>query len=245
VKLKVNEIFKSIQGESTYAGMPCSFIRLTGCNLRCSYCDTTYAYEKGIDMGLEEILTDMELLGCGLVEITGGEPLLQEGAGELARALLGQGYKVLVETNGSLNIDVLPEGTVRIVDIKCPGSGMSERMDWRNVERLRATDEVKFVLSSREDYDWAKEIIDKYTLPKRAKVLLGVAFGRLEPRPLAEWILQDGLEARLQVQLHRYIWPPGTQEGMLLRSTCRQEAAGASPKTAGLSTAKIKWPGQK
>lgn len=229
MKLKVNEIFKSIQGESTYAGLPCSFIRLTGCNLRCSYCDTTYAYEKGIDMGLEEILTDMELLGCGLVEITGGEPLLQEGVDGLARALLGQGYGVLVETNGSLNIDVLPEGTVRIVDIKCPGSGMSERMDWKNVERLRATDEVKFVLSSREDYDWAKEIMDRYTLAKRVKVLLGVAFGRLEPRPLAEWILQDGLEARLQIQLHRYIWPPGTQEGTLLRSTCRHEVAGPLP----------------
>ncbi len=229
MKLKVNEIFKSIQGESTYAGLPCSFIRLTGCNLRCSYCDTTYAFEKGIDMTLEEILTDMELLGCNLVEVTGGEPLLQEGTGGLIKELLGQGYKVLVETNGSLNIDTISEEAIRIVDIKCPGSGMSERMDWKNIERLKPADEVKFVLSSREDYDWAKAVIDKYDLLEKSKVLMSVAFGRLDPRPLAEWILNDGLEVRLQLQLHRYIWPPGTQEGTLLRSTCRHEVAGPLP----------------
>ncbi|MBI5126090.1 MAG: radical SAM protein [Planctomycetes bacterium] len=229
MKLRVNEIFKSIQGESTYAGLPCSFIRLTGCNLRCSYCDTTYAFEKGIDMSIEEILADMELLGCNLVEITGGEPLLQEGTGGLVKKLLGEGYKVLVETNGSLNIDVLPEGTIRIVDIKCPGSGMSEQMDWKNIERLRATDEVKFVLSSQEDYAWARGIIDKYALLDKSKVLVGVAYGKLDPRPLAEWILQDGLEVRLQLQLHRYIWPPGTQEGTLLRSTCRHEVGRSTP----------------
>jgi 7-carboxy-7-deazaguanine synthase len=223
LKLKVNEIFKSIQGESTYAGLPCSFVRLTGCNLRCNYCDTVYAFDKGIDMGLEEILSDMELMGCSLVEITGGEPLLQEGTGELVKELLGEGYKVLVETNGSLNIDVLPEGAIRVMDLKCPDSGMSERMDWKNIERLRSTDEVKFVLSSRRDYDWAKGIIDKYALREKAKVLMAVAFGKLEPRPLAYWMLQDGLEVRLQLQLHRYIWPPGTQEGTLLRSTCRHE----------------------
>ncbi|MFN3467752.1 MAG: radical SAM protein [Candidatus Brocadiales bacterium] len=229
MKLKVNEIFKSIQGESTYAGLPCNFIRLTGCNIRCCYCDTTYAFDKGIDMGLEEILEDMELLGCSLVEITGGEPLLQEGTGGLVKALLRQRYKVLVETNGTLNIDVIPEEAVRIVDIKCPGSGMSERMDWKNIDRLRTTDEVKFVLSSQEDYEWAKGVIDKYALLGKAKVLMGVAFGRLEPRPLAEWILQDGLEVRLQLQLHRYIWPPGTQEGTLLRSTCRHEVGRSTP----------------
>ncbi len=231
MKLKVNEIFKSIQGESSYAGLPCSFIRLTGCNLRCNYCDTVYAYEKGIDMGMEEILEDMELLGCSLIEITGGEPLLQETTPEFVRELLRQGYKVLVETNGSLNIDLLPEGAIRIMDIKCPGSGMSEKMDWKNIERLKDTDEVKFVLSSREDYDWAKEVIDRYELQKRAKVLLGIAFGRMEPRPLAYWILQDGLEVRLQLQLHRYIWPPGTQEGTLLRSTCRHEKGVSSSIT--------------
>ena len=229
MKLRVNEIFKSIQGESTYAGLPCSFIRLTGCNLRCSYCDTTYAFEKGIDMSIEEILADMGLLGCNLVEITGGEPLLQEGTGGLVKSLLGEGYKVLVETNGSLDIDVLPEGTIRIVDVKCPGSGMSERMDWKNIERLRGTDEVKFVLSSQEDYAWARGIIDKYALLDKSKVLMGVAYGKLDPRPLAEWILQDGLEVRLQLQLHRYIWPPGTQEGTLLRSTCRHEVGRSTP----------------
>lgn len=231
MKLKVNEIFKSIQGESTYAGLPCSFIRLTGCNLRCSYCDTVYAFDKGIDMRFDELLSDMELLGCNLVEITGGEPLLQEGTGALVGELLGRGYKVLVETNGTLNIDAIPEGAARVVDIKCPDSGMSERMDWKNVERLRTTDEVKFVLSSRRDYDWAKGIIDRYNLLGKSKVLMALAFGRLEPRPLAHWILQDGLEVRLQLQLHRYIWPPGAQEGTLLRSTCRHEVAVPPPST--------------
>lgn len=221
--LKVNEIFKSIQGESTYAGLPCTFVRLTGCNLRCNYCDTVYAYEDGVEMGVDEVVSDVKLLGCNLVEITGGEPLLQEETRELVLRLIRDGYQVLVETNGSLDIGVLPEGAIRITDLKCPDSGMADRMDWRNIKRLRPGDEVKFVLSSRGDYDWAKGVVDKYRLTERAKVLIGVAFGRLEPRQVAQWILEDGLNVRLQIQLHRYIWPPGSPEGITLRSTCRYE----------------------
>lgn len=223
MKLKVNEIFKSIQGESSYAGLPCTFIRLTGCNLRCNYCDTVYAYEKGIVMTLEEILMDVELLGCSLVEITGGEPLLQSEVSGLVEGLFNKGYKVLVETNGSLDIDVLPQGAVRIMDLKCPDSGMADRMDWQNIERLRPIDEVKFVLSSRGDYLWAREVIERYRLKDKAKVLMGVAYGRIEPRLVAQWILEEGPEVRFQLQLHRYIWPHGTEEGLRLRSGCRYE----------------------
>ncbi len=216
--LKVNEIFKSIQGESTYAGLPCTFVRLTGCNLRCNYCDTVYAYDNGADMGLENILADIELLGCKLVEVTGGEPLLQKETGNLISLLIKKGYRVLVETNGSLDISALPEGTVRVMDLKCPDSGMADKVDWKNIDRLRPDDEVKFVLCSRRDYDWAKDIIEKHGLTKRTKVLVGIAFGRLEPREVASWILEDGIDVRLQLQLHRYVWPPGTPEGIRLRS---------------------------
>ncbi|MFQ5957659.1 MAG: radical SAM protein [Candidatus Brocadiales bacterium] len=221
--LKVTEIFKSVQGESTYVGLPCAFIRLTGCNLRCNYCDTVYAYENGVDMSIGEILSDIELLGCNLVEITGGEPLLQEETRELVLRLVRDGYRVLVETNGTLDIGVLPEGAVRIMDLKCPDSGMVDKVDWCNIERLRPDDEVKFVLSSRRDYEWAKDVIEKYRLSEKAKVLIGVAFGRIELKRVAHWILEDGIDVRFQIQVHRYIWPPGTQEGITLRSTCRYE----------------------
>lgn len=226
--LKVNEIFKSIQGESTYAGLPCTFVRLTGCNLRCKYCDTVYAYDNGVDMGLEEILSDVELLGCKLVEVTGGEPLLQAEAVDLVSLLINKGYRVLVETNGSLDINRLPEGSVRIMDLKCPDSGVVDKIDWKNIERLRPGDEVKFVLCSRRDYDWAKDVIEKHALTRKTKVLIGIAFGRLEPREVASWILEDGVDVRLQLQLHRYVWPPDTPEGMRLRSAHGYEIGSGS-----------------
>lgn len=226
--LKVTEIFKSIQGESTYAGLPCTFVRLTGCNLRCNYCDTVHAYENGVEMSIEEILSDIELLGGSLIEITGGEPLLQEETGKLVSLLIKNDYRVLVETNGSLDISVLPEGTIRIADLKCPDSGMADKVKWRNVEILRPNDEVKFVLSSRRDYDWAKDVIKKYRLTRKAKVLFGVAFNKLDLKQVASWILEDGIDARLQLQIHRYIWPPGTPEGITLRSTCRYESGSGS-----------------
>ncbi len=226
--LEVTEIFKSIQGESTYAGLPCSFIRLTGCNLRCNYCDTVHAYENGVNMSEDEILSDIELLGCNLIEITGGEPLLQEETGGLVSLLIKNGYHVLVETNATLDISVLPEAAIRIMDLKCPDSGMAHKVDWGNIERLRHGDEVKFVLSSRRDYDWAKDVIERYKLTEKAKVLIGVAFGKLELKQVASWILEDGVDVRFQIQVQRYVWPPGTPEGITLRSTCRDESRSGS-----------------
>lgn len=210
MSLKVNEIFRSIQGESWFAGLPCVFVRLTGCNLRCSYCDTTYAYEEGEVLSVDDVLDRVAVENCPLVEITGGEPLLQDATPELATALLQRARAVLVETNGTLDIDLLPKGVVRIVDVKCPDSGESGKMLWENMGRLVKTDEVKFVLQSRADYDWAKSIVDDNELLRRCMVLFSPAFGILEGRVLAEWILDDNLPVRLNLQLHKYLW--GTQE---------------------------------
>ena len=209
--MKVNEIFKSIQGESTYAGLPCTFVRLTGCNLRCSYCDTTYAYEEGDNLTTEEVLARVQALGCSLVEVTGGEPLLQKDVYALITKLLEKGYQVLLETNGSLDISPVDSRAIRIMDIKCPDSGMSGKMDWKNLERLKGNDEVKFVLSSGDDYQWAKAVISRYDLEKKVTVLLSPAFERLEARTLAKWILHDALPVHLQLQLQRYIWPQGAR----------------------------------
>ncbi len=205
--MKVNEIFKSIQGESSYAGLPCSFIRTTGCNLRCSYCDTKYAFEVGEELSVEMILERIKDYKCDLVEITGGEPLLQKDIYSLTERLLEGGYRVLVETNGSIDIGRLDWRVVKILDLKCPDSGESHRMRWENLGKLKPHDEVKFVLSSRKDYDWAKGIIRKYHLEDRC-ILLSPVFSLLEPEKLASWILQDNLSARLQLQLHKYIWGP-------------------------------------
>ncbi len=205
--LRVNEIFKSIQGESTYAGIPCVFVRLTGCNLRCSYCDTTYAYEEGIDMSVNEIVNKIEDYDCKNVCITGGEPLLQRNVYKLINLLKTKSYKIFVETNGALNIDSLPGNIIRIMDVKCPDSGMNKEMDWRNLERLRGDDEVKFVLSSKKDYEWAKRIVRKHNLPDKTNVLFGSVYGKLKPKSLAGWILKDRLNVHLQLQLHRIIWP--------------------------------------
>lgn len=209
--MKVNEIFKSIQGESTFAGLPCIFIRLTGCNLRCSYCDTVYAYEEGAELTTEEILAQVWSLGCSLVEVTGGEPLLQKEVHVLLAKLLEKGYQVLLETNGSLDISCVDSRARRIMDLKCPDSGMSGKMDWKNFERLKEGDEVKFVLSSRNDYQWARAIISQHNLEKKVTVLLSPACGRLEEKTLAQWILRDALPVRLQLPLQKYIWPPGTR----------------------------------
>jgi 7-carboxy-7-deazaguanine synthase len=208
MSLKVNEIFKSIQGESWFAGLPCVFVRLTGCNLRCNYCDTTYAYEEGKELSLPEITEIVGSYACPLVEITGGEPLLQDETPELAANLLQNAGAVLVDTNGSRDINVLPKGIVRIVDVKCPDSGQSDRMLWENMDRLVKTDEVKFVAQSRRDYHWAKSIVEEYELLRRCMVLFSPAFGILEPKTLAEWMLQDNLPVRLNLQLHKYIWSP-------------------------------------
>ncbi len=209
--LRVNEIFKSIQGESTYAGIPCVFIRLTGCNLRCSYCDTAYAYDEGLVISLSEIIERVKRYECRNVCITGGEPLLQENINKLINLLKKNHFNVYIETNGSQNIDVLPKAIVRIVDIKCPGSGMEQEMDWKNIKRLTCNDEVKFIISSKRDYEWAKKITKKYKIIDRTTVLFGLAHGKLKPKTLAGWILKDGLDVRLQLQLHKIVWPDKTR----------------------------------
>ncbi len=205
--LRVNEIFKSIQGESSYAGIPCVFVRLTGCNLRCSYCDTTYAYDEGTEMSVNEILSTIKGYGCKNVCITGGEPLLQSSIIKLIDLLKKSHYKIFVETGGSINIDILPKAVTRIMDIKCPDSGMDKEMDWDNIDRLKSSDEVKFIILSKKDYEWAKRITRKYKLTGRAQILFGVAYGRMKPKTLAGWILKDNLEVRFQLQLQKYIWP--------------------------------------
>jgi 7-carboxy-7-deazaguanine synthase len=203
--LKVNEIFYSIQGESGYAGLPCVFIRLTGCNLRCAYCDTTHAYNEGEDLSIFAILERIKSHDCLLVEITGGEPLLQRDTPGLATALLQEGYQVLVETNGSKDIDGLPEGTVCIMDIKCPGSGETDRMDWDNLNRLKMGDQVKFVLMDERDYLWARDCLSR--IPEGVDVFLSPAHGKLDPALLAGWMLKDHVRGRLHLQLHKLLWP--------------------------------------
>jgi len=212
--MKVNEIFRGIQGESSRAGLPATFIRLTGCNLRCSYCDTTYAFYEGTEMPLEDIIEEVIKLTTrdprlkspdnGLVEITGGEPLLQEDVFPLVKNLIELKYKVLVETNGSLDIGRLDKHSIIIMDIKTPGSGMADKMDFKNIERLTKKDEVKFVISDRGDYEWSKGILERYKFP--CKVLFSPVYERLDPAVLSEWILEDNLTVRLNLQLHKYIW---------------------------------------
>jgi len=208
--LKVNEIFFSIQGESSYTGRPCAFVRLTGCNLRCIYCDTQYAYEDGIWLEIPEILQKVSLFDCRLVEITGGEPLIQEQTPELIGRLLDQAFTVLLETNGSRDIGAVDERCIRIVDIKCPSSGESEKNRLENLKILTSHDEIKFVIGSREDYEYAKFILST-GLPHRDTMkppLLSPVFGKIDAQTLARWILQDRLDVRLQLQLHKLIWDP-------------------------------------
>ncbi len=205
--LKVNEIFKSIQGEGSFAGRLCSFVRLTGCNLRCSYCDTTYAYKKGADLSIEEIIRKVKALGSNLVEITGGEPLLQKETTKLIDTLTKQKYIVLVETNGTISIKNINQHAIIILDLKCPGSKMSANTLWKNIKYLRKKDEVKFVIGDRKDYDWAKDIAAKYNLAQRVNsVHFSPVYGKLVPKELAEWICCDNLDVRMQLQLHKYIW---------------------------------------
>jgi 7-carboxy-7-deazaguanine synthase len=210
-ELIINEIFHSIQGESTRVGLPCVFVRLTYCNLRCTWCDTAYAFEEGRAMSVEEILRVVNAYACPLVEVTGGEPLMQEGVHGLLTALCDGGYETLLETGGSLDIGRVDPRVRRIVDFKCPGSGMVKKNLWKNVDCLRSTDEVKFVISDREDFDWAAERIREFDLNRRSTVLLSPVFGVLDPLQLANWMLEEKMNARLQLQLHKYIWEPDTR----------------------------------
>ncbi len=206
VKLTVNEIFYSLQGESSHAGRPCAFVRLTRCNLRCRYCDTAYAFTEGQDMTVREILEQVDRYPTGLVEVTGGEPLLQAGVHVLIKQLLDSGKQVLIETGGSIDIAPVDERAVLIYDIKCPESGMSGHNLWGNLERLRPHDEIKFVITDRADYEWAREVVRFHDLAARHLVLFSPVWTTLEAELLAGWILEDGLPVRLQVQLHKLLW---------------------------------------
>ncbi len=206
--LEIAEIFHSIQGESTRAGLPCTFVRLAGCNLDCLWCDTKHA--GGGRWTLDAVLKKVARFGCNLVEITGGEPLLQPSCPELAQRLLDGGYTVLLETNGSLPIDTMPEGVVRIVDMKCPGSGMTDRMHWPNIGMLNPVrDEVKFVVAGRGDYEWCRDIVRQYALDKCcAAILISPVWGSVSLASLAKWMLEDRLPVRFQLQMHKLIWGP-------------------------------------
>ncbi|MSO35697.1 MAG: radical SAM protein [Acidobacteria bacterium] len=210
--LTINEIFHSIQGESTHAGRPCVFVRLTACDLRCRWCDTPYAFHEGRKMSVDEVVADVEARGCPVVEVTGGEPLLQADVYPLMQRLLDAGKTVLVETGGHRSIAQVPAGVVRIMDVKCPGSGESERNDWSNLALLTPTDEVKFVIADRADYEFAKDITQRENLSQRvAAVLFSPVHGELEAKQLAEWVIADRLEVRVQLQMHKYIWTPETR----------------------------------
>jgi 7-carboxy-7-deazaguanine synthase len=210
--ITVNEIFHSVQGESSYAGQPCVFVRLTACDLRCSWCDTPYAFHEGSKRAVSDVLAEVDRFGCPLVEVTGGEPLLQEEVYPLMSALLERGKTVLLETGGHRSTARVPERVVTILDVKCPASGEADKMDWANVDRLRPQDEVKFVIQDRADYDYAKDVLTRHDLPRRAAAIhFSPVHGVLEPKTLSEWVLEDGLPVRVQLQLHKYIWSPTTR----------------------------------
>lgn len=207
--LTINEIFHSIQGESTWAGSPCVFVRLSGCDLRCSWCDTTYAFAEGRRATVDEVVDEVLAFACPLVEVTGGEPLLQPDALPLMQRLLDCGLTVLLETGGHRSIERVPAGVIRIVDVKCPSSGETGATDWANLERLGPRDEVKFVVADRADYEYARDVVAGRGLAGRVVALLfSPVHGRLDPAALAAWILQDRLPVRLQLQMHKHIWSP-------------------------------------
>lgn len=206
--MRITEIFHSIQGESTFAGLPCVFVRLTGCPLRCTWCDTDYAFFGGTDHSIEQILERVQSYDCELVEVTGGEPLAQSDSHTLLHRLCQAGFTVLLETSGAVDTVMVDPSVHIILDIKCPGSGMTDRMYWPNVERLRPKDEAKFVIQDQRDYEWAKQVVAQYRLTDRCPVLFSPVFGTLDPRQLAEWMLADRLSIRMQLQLHKHIWAP-------------------------------------
>jgi 7-carboxy-7-deazaguanine synthase len=210
--LTINEIFHSIQGESTHAGRPCVFVRLTACDLRCSWCDTTYAFHEGHKMSVDDVVARVNEYGCDVVEITGGEPLLQHDVYPLMQRLLDQGRIVMLETGGHRPADEVPDGVIRVIDVKCPGSGESEKNHWPTLDRLRPTDEVKFVIKDRTDYEYARDVVTRHTLAGRcAAVLFSPVHGVLDPKPLAAWVLADRLAVRVQLQVHKYIWDATTR----------------------------------
>ncbi|MGB5289060.1 MAG: radical SAM protein [Ignavibacteriaceae bacterium] len=210
--LKINEIYHSIQGESTSAGRPCVFVRLTYCNLRCTYCDTEYAFYEGKDMSVQQVINEVEKYNCKLVEITGGEPLVQmDECLDLMIKLCTLGYEVLIETGGSLSIKDIDSRVKIIMDLKCPSSGMEQKNLYQNLMFLKLEDELKFVIGDRKDYEWTIDMLKKYNLQGKCEILFSVVFGKLEPVELINWILEDKLDVRFQLQMHKYIWHPETK----------------------------------
>ncbi|MGB8317488.1 MAG: radical SAM protein [Ignavibacteriaceae bacterium] len=209
--IKVNEIYYSIQGESSKAGLPCVFVRLTYCNLRCTYCDTEYAFFEGKDYSIDEIVDQVKKYNCNLVEVTGGEPLFQKECYDLLNRLCEDRFEVLLETGGSLPVEPVNKAVKIIMDLKCPSSRMEKKNLYDNINFLKSGDELKFVIGTREDYEWAKEILHKYNLNNKFEILFSVVFGELEPLTLVNWILEDKLNVRFQLQMHKFIWNPTTK----------------------------------
>ena len=208
--LEVTEIYKSVQGESTYMGLPCVFIRLTGCNLRCVWCDTPHAFHDGKKLSIHQIIDKVKSYDIKLVEITGGEPLLQKEVFPLMESLLKNKFKVMLETSGSLAINNVPAKVIKIIDLKCPGSGEENKNLWENLNHLTPTDEIKFVIADKADYEWSKKVLQDYELDKKVPVLFSPVFEKLKLKDLTEWILEDNLPVRLHTQLHKYIWDQKT-----------------------------------
>ena len=208
--LKINEIFHSIQGESSKSGTPCVFIRLTYCNLRCSYCDSEYSFYEGEDMSIADILKEIKKYNCKLVEVTGGEPLLQKKSIDLMKALLIEKYTVMLETSGSIPINNVPKEVIKIIDFKCPSSDMHKKNNWDILKNVQQHDEIKFVISNLDDYKWVKDKLKKYNF-KNNTILFSPTHNQLDPKILSEWILKDGLNVRVQLQLHKYIWDADTK----------------------------------
>jgi 7-carboxy-7-deazaguanine synthase len=204
--MRITEIYRSVQGETQYAGLPCTLVRTTGCDLRCGYCDTAYAFYGGREMSLDEIATEVRRLGAPLVLLTGGEPMLQREIVALAELLLGEGFKVMIETSGAHSTAALPRDVIRIVDVKTPSSGEAHRMASRVLEEVGAGDAVKFVVGDEADYLWAASIIARESLADRTEVLLSPVHGKLDPKDLVSWMLRDGIRGRLNLQMHKYIW---------------------------------------
>ena len=209
--LTVNEIFHSIQGESTRAGDPCVFVRLTACDLRCTWCDTPYAFHEGRKMSVEDVVKAVDEYGCPLVEITGGEPLLQDEVYPLMQRLLDGGHTVMLETGGHRPIDRVPAAVIKVVDVKCPGSGESDKNHWANLDALAPHDEVKFVIADRADYDFARGVVSTKLTGPHGAILFSPVHGMLDPKTLSEWVLADRLPVRVQLQIHKIIWTPDTR----------------------------------
>jgi len=208
--LEVTEIYKSIQGESSHTGLPCVFVRLTGCNLRCVWCDTAHAFHGGRKMSVQDVVGKVQSFGIGLVEVTGGEPLQQKEVFTLMDALLKENFRVMLETSGSLSVADVPSPVIKIIDLKCPGSGEVDKNHWGNLNHLSPVDEIKFVIADRADYEWSRSVLKKHELHKKSHVLFSPVSDKLNLKDLTEWILEDNLPVRLQTQLHKQIWSKET-----------------------------------